>query len=275
MGCSGQTLWQDRVSSGPGYSAMRCFSPTSFRVPMLARDFMSALEGFTTSSTSTFQTFQGSRLDSLLFSDRSFTLASPGSSVSSILKRAIEPTVNSGIRATSSAQAFHFIRFLVHVVTVDEGRVGEEVPRVPDGGGVILVGRSKTDQEGEGKVAYISPSTMTLIDEWQEESGIGGGYLLRSIRKNHKPSSSLDIAVISRIYKNLAKRAGLSETTVRGLSSHSARVGAAQDMAAAGIDLIAIMQAGGWKSPEIVGRYIENLDVLRGGSYRLAMMQKR
>jgi hypothetical protein len=35
------------------------------------------------------------------------------------------------------------------------------------------------------------------------------------------------------------------------------------------------MQAGGWKSPEIVGRYIENLDVLRGGSYRLAMMQNR
>ena len=49
----------------------------------------------------------------------------------------------------------------------------------------------------------------------------------------------------------------------------------AQDMAAAGIDILAIMQAGGWKSPEIVARYVENLDVLRGGGYRLAMQQNQ
>ena len=71
----------------------------------------------------------------------------------------------------------------------------------------------------------------------------------------------------------LAKVAGLPEAIGSQLSGHSARVGAAQDMAAAGIDLISIMQAGGWQSPEIVGRYIENLDVMRGGSFRLAMQQ--
>ena len=57
-------------------------------------------------------------------------------------------------------------------------------------------------------------------------------------------------------------------------SSHSARVGAAQDMAAAGIDILALMQAGGWQSPNIVGRYIRKLDVLRGGEFQLASQQQ-
>jgi len=34
------------------------------------------------------------------------------------------------------------------------------------------------------------------------------------------------------------------------------RLGAAQDMAAAGVDLGAIMHAGGWKTPDMVMRYI-------------------
>ena len=72
----------------------------------------------------------------------------------------------------------------------------------------------------------------------------------------------------------LGKRAGLENQVVKRLSSHSARVGAAQDMAAAGIDILALMQAGGWQSPTIVGRYIRKLDVLRGGGFRLAMGQQ-
>jgi hypothetical protein len=36
------------------------------------------------------------------------------------------------------------------------------------------------------------------------------------------------------------------------------RVGAAQDMMIAGLDHIAIMQAGGWKTVDVVARYVEN-----------------
>jgi integrase/recombinase XerD len=41
------------------------------------------------------------------------------------------------------------------------------------------------------------------------------------------------------------------------------RVGAAQDLAAKGRDIIQIMRAGGWKSTNVVGRYVEHasLDV--------------
>ena len=151
----------------------------------------------------------------------------------------------------------------------------EDITPVPESGAVILVTRSKTDQEGEGKLAYISPRTMAILEEWTDRTGIDDGYLLRSVRKNGSEGDSLYPGSVGRVIKKLAANAGLPDETVKGLSGHSARVGAAQDMAAAGIDLIAIMQAGGWKSPAIVSRYIENLDVLRGGSYRLAMMQKR
>ena len=36
------------------------------------------------------------------------------------------------------------------------------------------------------------------------------------------------------------------------------RIGAAQDMMVAGFDALAIMQAGGWKSANVVLRYVEN-----------------
>ena len=47
------------------------------------------------------------------------------------------------------------------------------------------------------------------------------------------------------------------------------RVGAAQNTAAAGIDLGAIMHAGGCKLPEIVTRYIKHMDVQKSGMARL------
>jgi hypothetical protein len=36
------------------------------------------------------------------------------------------------------------------------------------------------------------------------------------------------------------------------------RVGAAQDMMVTGFDMLAIMQAGGWTTPHVVSRYVEN-----------------
>lgn len=39
------------------------------------------------------------------------------------------------------------------------------------------------------------------------------------------------------------------------------RVGAAQDMMIAGLDILPIMAAGGWKTTNVVARYIENADL--------------
>jgi hypothetical protein len=58
--------------------------------------------------------------------------------------------------------------------------------------------------------------------------------------------------------KQAAKRAKLEAEVISGLSGHSMRIGAAQDMMVAGLDHIAIMQAGGWTNIDIVARYVEN-----------------
>ncbi len=39
------------------------------------------------------------------------------------------------------------------------------------------------------------------------------------------------------------------------------RVGAAQDLIIAGLNVLAIMQAGGWKTVNVVGRYVENANL--------------
>ena len=150
----------------------------------------------------------------------------------------------------------------------------DDLEPIPQGGATILVRRSKTDQEGSGKLAYVSPKTLEYCSEWIEQAKIKDGLILRSVSQSGIVRDSLYPGSISRLFKKLAAHAGLSEDVVKKLSGHSARVGAAQDMAAAGIDVIAIMQAGGWKSHNIVARYIENLDVLRGGSFLLANLHQ-
>lgn len=61
----------------------------------------------------------------------------------------------------------------------------------------------------------------------------------------------------------------------RGFSGHSGRVGAAQDLTAAGIDLPEIMLAGGWRTPAMPARYSEKLATKRGGMAKLSKRQGR
>lgn len=70
---------------------------------------------------------------------------------------------------------------------------------------------------------------------------------------------------VPRILMAMAHRSGLPEAVVDGRSGHSARVGAARDMIAAGIELPAILQAGRWKFTAMVNRYGERLLARRSG----------
>ena len=78
-----------------------------------------------------------------------------------------------------------------------------------------------------------------------------------------------------RIYKRMALHAGVPADTVAALAGHSTRVGPVQDMIARGIELPAILQAGRWKSPNMVQRYGERLLARRSGAAQLAERQLR
>ena len=153
--------------------------------------------------------------------------------------------------------------------------------QVPDlleelkGDGSLLVRRSKTDSEGKGEIVWVARDTVRLVRAWLDRAGISDGMLFRAVRKGGRVGERLSPCEVPRILKTMAREAGLPETVAAGLSGHSARVGAAQDMVAAGIELPSILQAGRWKSAAMVNRYGERLLARRSGAAQLARMQGR
>ncbi len=139
----------------------------------------------------------------------------------------------------------------------------------PDGSGTILVRKSKADQFGDGRLAYLSTKALAHLQLWLRAAVLKAGPIFRGISGTHLMPDALHPYSVVRILKDRASDAGLDQTLVAKLSGHSMRLGAAQDMAAAGIDLGAIMHAGGWKSPDMVMRYIEHMDVGKSGMARL------
>ena len=57
----------------------------------------------------------------------------------------------------------------------------EHIAREPDGTAVLTVPRSKTDQEGQGALAWLSPDTVRRAAAWREAAGITSGPLFRRI----------------------------------------------------------------------------------------------
>ena len=143
------------------------------------------------------------------------------------------------------------------------------------GDATLIVRRGKTDPEGRGAAVYVARDTMALVREWQVRSSVESGCLFRSLSKGGAIGTHLHPSQIPRIFKGMAQRAGLPPEIIAGLSGHSPRVGAAQDMVASGIELPAILQAGRWKTTAMVNRYGERLLARRSGAAQLARMQRR
>ena len=142
------------------------------------------------------------------------------------------------------------------------------------GAATLLVRQTKTDKAGCGTMVYLAPDTVALVRAWLDRSGVADGRLFRSLRGGSL-GQQLDPSQIPRIYKGMARQAGLPPEVIDGLSGHSTRVGATQDMIEYGIELPAILQAGRWKSTAMVNRYGERLLAQRSGAAQLAKLQRR
>lgn len=148
----------------------------------------------------------------------------------------------------------------------------EDLVRAPDGSATILVRRSKTDGAGDGAMKYVAADTLRRIDAYLAATGVAGGALFRALSKAGRPGRPLQGQEVPRLFRRLAEAAGLAPLRP---SAHSTRVGACQDMLAAGFELPEIMQAGSWKSAAMVARYGERLLVRRGAARKLATLQNR
>ncbi len=135
----------------------------------------------------------------------------------------------------------------------------EDIEWLDDQGASILLRRSKTDQLGQGKWIHLSTEATNAVQGWLTAGGINSGFLLRGIRTSGTVTESLCESRISRIYKHLARKANIQEQTVREISGHSMRVGAAHDLLNHGASLPQIMIRGGWAKTDTVMRYIERV----------------
>ena len=138
----------------------------------------------------------------------------------------------------------------------------------------VTIPRSKSDIVGEGRLAYLSPETTRLLVRWIDEAGLKSGPLFRSLHLGRLHEGPLATSSIRRLIKRATQRAGIDPSIAAELSGHSMRIGAAQDMMVAGFDALAIMQAGGWKSANVVLRYVENAATRELHERRWELVQK-
>ena len=149
-----------------------------------------------------------------------------------------------------------------------------DLHRGADGSGTVLVRRSKADQEGEGTIKYLAPDTMEHIAAWLSAAHLESGPLFRPLTKGGQiGTSALGGGEVARVFRDLATAAGLKLSRLP--SGHSTRVGATQDMLAAGFELLEVMQAGSWKTPAMPARYGERLRAQRDAARKLAAIQNR
>jgi integrase len=131
----------------------------------------------------------------------------------------------------------------------------------------VLLRRSKTDQEGEGRKVGIPygqhPETCPVraLQAWREVAGISEGLLFRAVNKSGKVGgkglSPIDVA---RAVKSAAAAAGLNPAFFSG---HSLRAGLATAAAAAGVAERVIMATTGHKSERMLRRYIREGNIFR------------
>lgn len=161
----------------------------------------------------------------------------------------------------------------------------EDLSRLGDGTGRLRIRRSKTDQEGEGALAWLSAETMQRVKDWLDASSTEAGVAFRRINTlsqrgkaelarevrhyvGHRPLTRQGVVSILRKraldaidqdYVELAP--GEEVDTVKSISAHSFRVGLTQDLFAAGEDGAGIALALRWSSPTTALRYARELAV--------------
>jgi len=145
----------------------------------------------------------------------------------------------------------------------------------PNGTGQALIRRGKTNAEGQGRAAYLSRETVKWLNVWLDHAEINEGPIFRRLIGRNGIGDALHPGSVAPIFKRVAQWIGMPARFVDEVSGHSTRVGAAQDLAELDIDLAAITQAGGWKSPRMPLQYAENINAARSGMARAAAASGR
>lgn len=160
------------------------------------------------------------------------------------------------------------------LVALSSGMIG----RLDSGKGVVRIARSKSDQEGRGHLRHLPASYMKSLEVWltriADELCLARENVVLFPSFDAKAGSviqnrQITAQDVSRIYKRRAKKAGYPDETIKEISAHSTRVGAAQELAIAGASKPEIMTALSWTSEASLMRYIAHLETENNATSRL------
>jgi integrase len=123
---------------------------------------------------------------------------------------------------------------------------------------------------GDHKERYLALEARSALERWLKEAGITEGSVFRRLESHGRVGvRTITAAEVGRTFKRIAGMIDLDAgRPVARISAHSTRIGAAQDLTAAGASLPEIMVAGGWKSPQMPAHYARKLSTRQGAMRR-------
>jgi integrase/recombinase XerD len=107
------------------------------------------------------------------------------------------------------------------------------------------------------RIPFKSCRSAKLLEDWLEYRGIPIAPLFCPIYQGKEINRELTDTVMRRLMKEPAQKSGFDRFISLAFSGHSMRLGTAQDLLSAGHNTAAIIRAGGWKSVDVLVRYLE------------------
>ena len=143
----------------------------------------------------------------------------------------------------------------------------EHISTEADGSGRLRIPSSKTDQEGQGAVQYLHPTTLKAVERLKELAGYTAGPLFRRVLKgDHCHNERITTHTARRAIKHWAETAcGITE----GTSGHSLRIGTAQELVQRGATLTELQSAGRWEDSKMPAHYTRSQEAGKGAVARL------
>ncbi len=137
-------------------------------------------------------------------------------------------------------------------------------------GSALLYLPAAVNKNSEDAYLYVTPTTLTYLEAWCQSANIREGRLFRSWQLDGSLRPSLHASSANEIIQAVGRQLGLT-----GVSSHSLRIGADQDLMELGESLVAIMVAGRWKDSKMPAHYGRKVTAAQSAMARLAQKQGR
>jgi integrase len=142
-----------------------------------------------------------------------------------------------------------------------------------DKGALVLLGKSKTDQEGKGVLKAVpfakqgGACPVRALRRWLSVSGITSGAIFRSLddarasRRDKRPDDRLSDHAVAEIVKGRLAAAGLEDIDIESFSGHSIRRGFATSAAEAGQGVLELAKTVGWSDTKMALEYVDQANL--------------